>query len=197
MSMPGDVLSVTPQTAAFLAPDANERSMLTVDYELAGIALGDPSQGNQVQQWRGRVSGADVVVAPSPFTSETVVYTEAGISELSICFDQNMRATLAFVVAGVAKLYWYDSFVASMTTTVLEAGVTSPFLTLDDKRTNATLTNRNDMLLYYILNGKLCYRQQRDRFLVERELCDVPAGVRITRCGMHEAGRVQIEMVAQ
>lgn len=77
------------------------------------------------------------------------------------------------------------------------SGVYSPRLCLDDKREYQNASR--DVLFFYIKTGtpeKLCYRQQRERYTVERELVDVPANtLRLGRVGMAKTNRVQIEFI--
>lgn len=193
MSMPGDAISSTAVQAALLSPDNRDRTDLLLDYELGGVALNDPSQGLQVQPWEAWSDGAHVWVAPSPGRSPTtLLLTGSGITEVALSFDQNMRPTVAYVEAGLAKLFWFDTSIGAMVTTSY-AGATSPMLTLDDKRPVATLGGTSDVLFFYLLAGSLCYRQQRDRFTIERVLGAVPpASTRINRVGMGANNRLQI-----
>ena len=193
MSLPGNAASSSAVQAALLSPDNRDRSDLLLDYELGGVALNDPSGGLQVQPWEAWSDGAHVWVAPSPGrTPTTLLLTGSGITEISFAFDQNMRVTVAYVEAGTTKLFWFDTSVGSMVTTIY-AGATSPMLTLDDKRALSTLTGTSDVLFLYLVGTSLRYRQQRDRFTIERTLGAVPDGAtRISRVGMGANNRLQI-----
>ena len=194
MSLPEDRLAETPVPADLLSPDDLGRPTPTVDYERGGIALNDPTQGRNYQNWRVRVVNGEVRVVHEPYSAtETVLFADAAISQVSIAFDQNMRPTVAFVAAGQAKLYWWDTLLSTQVTVDLDADVRTPFVTLDDKRDGAMA--RSDILLFYIRGSKLYYRQQRDRYTVERELWTLPSGeFFIKRCGMNRVLRVQIEL---
>lgn len=191
MSMPGNVLSDAPAAADFLPPDDRVRGSLLVDYEMGGAAIGDPSQGLRVQAWEGRVDAGAIQVRPDGSGSWSTVTNDTGITEIAIAFDQNMRPTVAYVAGGVAKMHWYDP-VAAAYVTVSYGAVTSPVVTLDDKR--PLQIGLNDVLLFYLSGGRVKHRRQRDRFTIEYDLADVPAGsTRITRWGMNEVNRVQLE----
>ena len=194
MSLPLNALSTPAYPAALLPPDVRARTNPLLDYERGGIGLSDPSQGLNVQDWRVRVVGSDVLASPSPYTVETTLFSAAGITEVSLSFDQNMRPAVAYMQAGQAKLYWFDSFIAAQTTTTLSSAITSVFLTMDDKRSVATQTNTNDILLFYLKGSQLCYAQQRDRFATERVLATTGAGT-LSRAGMGVTGRLQVEVV--
>lgn len=193
MPLPDNTLSTTPAPATPLAPDGTERNDPTVDYELGGIALNDPSQGNQVQVWRCWTDGTSVWVAPdNNLPAKTLILTDFDITEVSIGLDQNMAPTVAYVAGGVCKLYWFDSLISGYRTTTYPNHYT-PMLTLDDKREGQSAVN--DVLFFYVRDRKLCYRQQRDRYGVERVLQAVPSNeVRIMSLGLSSNGRLQAKM---
>jgi hypothetical protein len=191
VALPGNQFTTTAVRGDFLAPDDRVRTSLLVDYEMGGIASGDPSAGLQYQAWEGRVNAGTIQVRPDGAGAWTDVTTDSGITEIAIAFDQNMRATVAYVAAGSAKLYWYDATLPGFTTTTF-AGATSPVVTMDDKR--AAEVGLNDVLFFYIKAGRVCYRQQRDRYATERDLGAAPTGMtRILRWGFTNLFRVQLE----
>lgn len=191
MGMPLNILSPEPVISEFLSPDNRVRSSLLIDYELGGVALGDPTQGLDVQVWEAQVVGDDIQVRPESGGSWTTILSDTEITEISISFDQNMQATIAYVAAGVAKLYWYDAVAEAFVTTTY-TGASSPVVTMDDKR--PMQIGHNDILLFYILGGELIHRLQRDRFLTAYNLGAVPSGTtRIRRWGMSYGLRIQIE----
>lgn len=195
MSLPNNALMLTAPTGVLLSPDALGRLSRVEDYEQGGVGLSDPSQGLRVQDWRLRLVGNEVRVSAPPYASETVLFTAAGITELSLAFDANMRPAVAYLQSGVAKLWWYDATGGGLTTTVLAADVRSPFLSFDDKRSPATTLNLNDILLFYVRSNRLCYRQQRERFQTERTLAWFEgSSVTIKKAGMNNGLRMQIEM---
>lgn len=196
MSLPGDALPNAVAAVALQPPDDLGRPTLVVDYEVGGIALNDGTQGLQVQNWRARLVGNEIRVAPDPYTTETVLVTAAGITQLSIAFDQNMNPVVAYVQSGLTKLYWYSTALEAMTTTTFAADVRSPFLCMDDKRNAASLLNINDVLLFYVRTNRLCYRQQRDSYNTERTLAWFDgAAVTIKKAGMNYGLRMQVELV--
>lgn len=139
----------------------------TLAYEDGGIAIQDPSKGLLYQRWRARLINDDIWI-DAPNTPEFIGLTVPGMTEMSFTFDQNMRLAIAYVQDGVSKLWWFDSASGDMTTTTIGSGIITPRLTLDDRRVAATGGNRtNDIILGYVRNQKLCYRQQRDRFTIE------------------------------
>lgn len=177
--------------ANYLAPDDRVTTPL-VDWERGGIALNDASQGLLVRNWRCWLNYIDVMLQAEG-GSPVLLFQEVGITELAFCFDQNMRYSVAFVQAGVLKLRWYDSSVGAFVTSVFDEAV-NPKLALDDKR--ATQIAQSDMILAYIRGSTLYYRQQRDRFLVERVLrTDLYPNTKLKNIGMSKNLRLQFELV--
>ena len=196
MSLPGDALSATAAPSALLSPDILGRPSRVIDYERGGIALNDGTQGLDVQDWRARLVGNEIRVAPEPYDTETTLLTLAGITELSLAFDQNMNPAIAYLQLGQAKLYWYSTSLGAMTTTILDADVRSPFVCMDDKRAAATSMGINDVLLFYLRSNRLCYRQQRESYGTERTLAWFEgSSVTIKKAGMNNGLRMQIELV--
>jgi hypothetical protein len=191
MSLPLNALSTLAAPASFLWPDSIIRASLLEDWEMGGVALSDPTQGLMVQTWRAFMDG-DTVMVEGETVAAAPLFTLAGLSEITLAFNQNMDPLIAYVENGSAKLWWYDPVPEDYAVFNLPADALSPRLTLDDKRDGAS--GFNDALLFYIRSSNLCYRQQRERFTVERTLASVPGGsTRIRRCGMSAGLRLQIE----
>lgn len=169
-----DRLSLEPVPTRFFGARALPTSKI-VDYEDGGIAIQDPSKGLLYQRWRALLLNpgeADSYVQLD--ASEVPAFTLVelpGLTEISIAFDQLMRPTLAYVQGGVSYLRWYDSAASTYVTDTIGADVITPRVTMDDKRFIATNGYQtNDVILAYVRNGNLYYRQQRDRFTIERLL---------------------------
>lgn len=194
--LPDATLSSQSLPPSFVAPDLLGRPTLTTDLETGGIALNDPSQGLMVQTWRAWLVGSSVRCAPDSVAeaggSGVELLNISGITELSLAFDQNMRPAIAYVTGGQSYLWWFDTQAGSQATLSLP-GCASPFITMDDKREMSLATS--DILLFYIKASALYYRQQRDRFTIERHLADLPPTMnRIVRAGMGSNFRLQVEV---
>lgn len=190
--MPDNVLSTTPVRARFVGARGLAVTA-TVDYQDGGIAIQDASQGLLYQRWRARLidSGEDSshVLLDSPNTPEFVLYQLPNITEISISFDQNMRPALAYVDGSGSHLWWYNSQSESMQVTSID-GI-SPRIALDDPRLIGSQGYQtNDIILGYLRDGNFYYRQQRDRFEIERLL---RSGVnsRLIKLGLNRQLRLQ------
>lgn len=158
-----------------------------IDHEDGPIALSDPSEGLFYQIWTGQIYGGGVFLF-SDLVERQDILSALNITEMSFTFDQNGRPTVAYVQYGIAKIWWYDSTIESYATTEIGSGVLSPKVILDDKR--QTQTNSSDIILGYIKNENLYYRQQRDRFGTEYLLATDVVG-RLQKIGMGNNLRLQ------
>lgn len=190
--LPDNINSTIPIADIMLSPD-NRRTTVLSDWEMGGVALNDASQGLMVRNWRCWMEGGGYVRLQAE-NDETIhdLFQESGIRELSFCFDQNMRWAVAYSLEDETKLRWYDSLVAAYVVSTFPL-VSSPKLGMDDKRPMHMDTN--DMIFAYISDSKLCYRQQRDRFMNERVLREnLFPGSAIRNIGMNDHLRFQIEL---
>lgn len=193
--MPGDALSTAPVRAVFIGARGLGVSA-TVDYEDGGVALNDPSRGLLYQRWRGRVLDAGrpesrFMLKPEN-GDETLWFATPGITEASFSFDVNMQPALAYVVGGEGFFRWYDPVLEGFATLALPEGTVTPRVLLDDKRFLASEGYfLSDVLLAYVRDGALYYRQQRERYEVERLLAE---GVTpLIKIGFTRALRVQFQ----
>jgi hypothetical protein len=172
--LPDGVLSDSPVPAPFYGARSLPVTK-TVDYEDGGIAIADASEGLLYQRWRARVFNSgeinSKVVLDATFVPETDWLVVPYIDEFSFTFDTNMRPVVAYVVGGVSFLHWYDGVAGDFVTTNLGADVVTPRVTLDDKRFLGSVGySRSSVILAYIKDGDLYYRDQSERFLNEHLL---------------------------
>lgn len=188
--LPQNVLSTDTIPAAFTPPRDIPKTALE-DFELGGVAVGDASQGLAVKTWRAFIDSGTFIKLEAFDVSAQVVIADTDITEVSLAFDQLMQPCLAYVAAGQAKLYWWDSEAIQFQTTNLPVGAITPRVCLDDKRTSQS--QANDVILAYVKTGKLYVRNQRDRFDTDYELSDVGGAV-LVQIGMNLVGRFQFRI---
>lgn len=189
-------LSSQPVVAPYLEADALPRQRLQ-DFEMGGAAIGDPSQGLQVQVWELRVLGRDVRVRPFPNGQYTLLFQDSDITRIGLAFDQNMRPAVAYVANGVTKLWWFDPRPAQQRNVFTAIpGARDPVICLDDKRPGQR--DFSDILLFYLKDDPsnplqtLYMRAQRDRYGVEYAIGQLPQrATSLRQVGMTTAGRLR------
>ena len=190
MSLPLDVLSSTPLPDEFYGARNSNRINNRLDFEDGGIGLHDPSEGLHYQTWWGWIQDDGVYIAAANWPI-TQILEATLVNEISFTFDQNCNVCLAYVQEGIPKLLWYDTTVEAMVTKTLDTSIINPRVSLDDKREEAR--DYNDIILAYLRNNKLCYRQQRDRFNIEYILIEGVGG-RLNKIGMGRGLRMQFQI---
>lgn len=183
--------SSTPMVADFVGPDDADRSLL-IDYERGGIDINDASHGLNYADWKCwlDIPGGNLIkIARVDGSLETTMFS-GPVTELTFCFDQNMRPVLAYVVSGSVYLSYFDA-VANQTIELGFIGATSPFLSTDDKRDQEI--SHSDVIFCCVRAQHLRYYVQRERFLIEHDAGAVPVGLtRIQGIGMNKGNRFQI-----
>ncbi|GAB2899693.1 hypothetical protein ACCI51_18185 [Microbulbifer echini] len=188
MALPENTLSSQPVASPFIGGAALPVRNIT-DYERGGVAIQDPSKGLNFQTWRARIlnDGKAIVLDAQQVRASTVI-SGANITEVSLAFDQNMRPVIAYVEAGTAKLYWYDSSQNAQVTTTF-AGFITPRVSLDDKR--PLQQHISDVIFAYLKNGNLYHRRQRDRYGTEYLLASNVSSPGLVKIGMSRNFRLQ------
>ena len=92
------------------------------------------------------------------------LFTAASCIEFSATFDQLGKPLVFNNTGSKLILWWFDPTLASNTTTEFGEG-SQPFASFDLKY--KLDSDSSDVLLFYLRNGAVYYRQQRDRYTVE------------------------------
>lgn len=171
MALPGNTLSSEPVYAPFLDPDDRALEDFLVSYERGGIAIQDPSQGMDVRTWKAFVNEQGIWLRAYQAQTPTLFIAGEDISLVSLAFDNNMRPAVCYRQLEVVKLSWYDPTVQTQVITEFPDAYVG-CVTLDNKREH--FGEFNDVLFFYVVERALFYRQQRDRYTVERFLAFLP-----------------------
>jgi hypothetical protein len=188
--MPENTLSSSAIFSAFLVPDKAEP---LVDFEWGGVDLLDSSQGLMVKIWKCFYHEGWICITDGVATHQIIQI--ANVKHVSLAFDFNMHPTIAYVVENEDKtrgayLYWYDTALGAQTTTLYGPDYLFPQLSLDDHRLHQSANA--DIIFSYIKNNNLYYRQQRDRFTIERLLeSGLSEDVELRQTGMNTKNRFQ------
>lgn len=191
--LPYNAITLEPRQAAYLSPDTRD-TQRTRSLELGGIALNDASQGRQVQTWLARVNdlGTQVLIEPEGGSAPPVAFvTGVDLTAASLAFDSNMQPVVAFVEGGVVKLRWFNTITSTYVTTSYP-GARTPKVCTDDKRDSQA--GASDVIFAYVrADDMLVWRQQRDRYTVER-IVGPAQGYPLRRVGMTVDNRLQFEL---
>ena len=193
--IPDDRLSTLLVTGDFLPPDDLDTGLL-LDYELGGNDLNDPTGGLRLKVWTLRYfpESGDMSIS-APDISPVVLFTRSGITEISLAFDGNMDPVVAFVESGQAKFWWFDTVAGTTVFSNLPAGTLTPKVCHDDKR--PLESGSSDVILSYVVDGRLEFRQERDRYTIAYILMDpfihpeLSLPVVLKRVGMSKENRLQ------
>lgn len=130
------------------------------------IALQDPSEGLGVKLWQLRTLENGELLMSAPDVPEFEWYDHGvKLDRLGLAFDQNGRPVVVFTdIEGGKFLRWFDPVPNAIVTVAIDYA-TSPCVTLDDNRSLNLVAS--DVILAYVRDGVIRYRQQRDRFLDE------------------------------
>jgi len=188
--LPDGALSSQVRATELLLPDSFVTGDL-VDRERGGADINDTSQGLLFQNWTLELEdGGFYIEAPS--RARFLFFTDIDATTCSLAFDQSMNPAVAYQVAGAARFRWFDTVLGAYVTTEY-AGATWPRLGMDDKRGVATLAGSNDIILAYIKDGNLKFRQQRDRYTVEYDLGVAPG--KLANIGMGTNNRLHFKFL--
>lgn len=199
MALPDDQASTEAVIANYEIP-YNRYSGPLEDFEAGGIALNDSSQGLAYQVWHLIYDDDESSPGYGNFTLRaestgdvSVPLNVPNVTRVGLAFNQNMDVFICYETRDCeAKFYWYDPLLADHATSTLVAGSQSLACCLDDHR--ITQTGTSDIILAYIRSGTLYYRQERDRFTIERSLGSVGAAT-LDKVGMTKNLRLKFEVL--
>lgn len=199
---PENRLSSRPAIAAWREPVRAVGELLT-DYEIAGVALNDGTQGLNVRQWICQVVRREEPGNPSGFSWACQIRPEGGawvtiferptrVTEMAFAFDGNMNPFVTFEDHDGTRcwFHWYDPTIPGNTFVELPSGTQYPRCCIDEK--NPALSADMDIVLAYIRSGNLYFRLLRDRFTIEHLLkSDLGPAARLVCLQMNNARRLQ------
>lgn len=187
--IPGNTFTTDPVTGVLLYLNDTAYTPM-IQHVMGGIALNDPSKGRLYQQWSiSYVNNQILVTASSDPTTPKFTMAVAGVTSVSLAFDNNMGLVIAWTTSVGANLYYYDTPTA-LYTTRLFPGLTSCRLCVDDPR--EFNLSQSDVIFGYTYNGNLCYRQQRDRYNIEYII--QPTTKLLVNMGPSSENRLQFNM---
>ena len=184
--IPNNTITPTPVESNFAYLEGQHYDPL-YQQVMGGIALRDPSQGRLAQAWSIAYVNGAIEIRPQ---NGTLAYSiaELDVQTVSLAFDNNMAPVIAWTTTGGANLYYYDKITATYITRFF-TGVTSCKVAVDDPRDFYNLAS--DVMFGYTLNNMLYWRQQRDRYDIERLVG--PTAQTLIRMGPSVIDRLQFQ----
>lgn len=187
MAIPAGGFTAQPFTSPFIAPFDDAYLPLRMRVP-GGIAIGDGSQGRDVQFWTVSYAPDMISIANA---AGVVGFTLPVVGALSVsaAFDANMSPNIAYMKAGGAYLYFYDSL-AGAYSTLLIAAANDCRVCVD--KTTQFFEAASDVIFAYLKDGNVYFRVQRERFAVEHLIG--PAVGTLVRVGPNQDNRLQFEI---
>lgn len=188
--IPGDALTEEALRAAFLVPQ-NDPAEPLLSYASGGAGIGDASEGLTYQTWRTAYEDG-VVYAVEEGGTRHPLFERPGVTELSLCFYQSMAPFVAFTDGEGSSFWWLNTSTGTHEFfPYLEGPVDGIKCTLDDPRPLSSSTS--DIIVSYVRNRNLYFRQQRDNFGDEKLLAE-NAGSRLIHFGANRGLRLQFRL---
>ena len=155
------------------------------------VGINDPSKELNNKFWAAYVDAGDLYLSDTVNLTNTLILSEPdGIAKVALAFDQNANDTYAYITElGELKLRFYDSLIPG-DSLVSFGTAQSVTLTMDMKYYPSS--GQSDILLYYIRDGAIYCRVQRDRFLIEHSTPVTTGASRLLDSGMRKDYRFQV-----
>lgn len=178
--LPNDgALSTQVLPAEYLVP---LRQSKLISYSKGGIAIGDTSMGLMYQNWRSGYNGTHIVLYTEDDIEHPVIAVD-DVEHIAFTFDQNMNPLIIYTADGRTYMYWYDPVQGAQTTEDWGVSYNCVQCTLDDPRPE--YASDSDIIIAYINTvGELCYRVQRERYLIQHVITGGLTGRRLTQIGL-------------
>ena len=162
---PDNMLSNPAVPSEFLSIISLPKQKLRA-YATGGVGINDTTQGLNFYIWRAQYLGGAIVldVPSSPGVVATEILYLSEVTELAFSFDLAMKPVIAYTIAQVSYLYFYDTLTANFATINLGTGLSDLHMVMDELRPE--LSYRADLTFTYIFQNSLYIRTQRERYAV-------------------------------
>ena len=160
------------------------------------LGINDPSKGLSYKFWSSYFNSLNnnLYTRDNELDIDTLILNEPdGIKQIQLGFDQNANDTYAYITElGELKLRFFDSLIPG-DSLVSFGPAQSVTLTMDMKYYPSS--DQSDILLYYIRDGAIYCRVQRDRFLIEYATPVTTGASRLLGSGMRADYRFQVTWI--
>ncbi len=157
------------------------------------IEVNDPSQELNDHFWAAYYDDVneDIVLENMDNSQTEIIFNEQdGVTNIGLAFDQNANDVYAWITGlGVLKLRWFDASIPGDTIVSL-GSAQSVVITMDTKYFPSSASS--DILLFYIRDGAIFYRVQRDKYQIEYASPVTSGAISLKRIGTTTGYRTQV-----
>lgn len=126
------------------------------------------------------------------WSAATLVFAEAeGIEALDFTFDQLGREIVFYQVGTELRLWYFDSLATAFIKRVIDTNAEQPLCGFD--LINDTSNPMSDAHIFYVKDGSILERIQRDRYNVVYDAMVSYGSIKLKSCGMTAENRFQVE----
>lgn len=160
------------------------------DVTIGPIGVNDNSKGLTYQYWAAYYDAGIIKIDDLSGNSSFVISEPDGVKSISLAFDQNANPVYLWITnPGNLKLRWFDASINSYV--VDELGTAqSAVMTMDMKYDPSN--ERSDILLFYIRDGAILYRVQRDKYEIENISPVTSGAISLSSVGTTTGYRTQV-----
>lgn len=156
-----------------------------------GVAIGDGSQGREVQFWTISYDGTTILVVPENASPSFSLVLD-GVLSVCLAFDSNMAVAIAYMKADGGYLYFFNG-VHNQYETIHIPEATSCRVAVD--KTTEFFNAQSDVIFMYVNTGNAVrYRIQRDRYANEYAAPGDASGSTLVRLGPSVDNRLQFQL---
>lgn len=162
------------------------------------LAVGDSQGSINNRYWVCYQDAGNVylrgAVDDTTWSAESLIFAEAEeIEALDFTFDQLGREIIFYQVGTELRLWYFDSLASAFIKRVIDTNAEQPlagFDLIDD-----TSDSMSDAHIFYVKQGSILERLQRDRYDVVYDSLVSYAGIKLKSCGMTAGNKFQVEYV--
>lgn len=188
--IPNNAFTVSPIPGRFIEPYNLPVSPLSRACR-GGIALNDASKGRNYQNWLVWYDSQAGIIYYGPQAVNLVAvgsYAVAGVTQVSLAFDNNMNPLLAWLDATGAHIRYFSG--ASSSYQIINVnGASSCLVCVDDARDFSN--SISDAIFAYTMPTGLWYTYQRENYATARQAST--SSKKLLRMGMNVGSRFQFE----
>jgi hypothetical protein len=196
MAVPQNTWTPTPVVSDFLPPIDDPFYDPLFMRATGGVAIGDGSQGREVQFWSIYLSSGNVIsiqAENSGTPGYELAITDADVLSVCLAFDSNMAVAIAYQTALGSHLYFFNGVHNAYETITISDGASCRIAV--DKTTQFFNAQSDVIFIYANTSNEINYRIQRDRYTIDYPIAGGSAGQTLVRFGPALDNRLQVQLL--